>query len=71
MSETKLQQAQRHVWHGRNLMERQQCIVAELERCGREDILSQARSALATMLALHALFEAHLAELEQHRSRGI
>ncbi len=61
MSETPLEQCQRHVTEGAERIVRQEALIVELERDGHEHMLPDARAMLATLQTSQMLGEEHLA----------
>lgn len=61
MTESPLEQAERHVREGAARIARQEVLLAELERDGHENLLPRAREALALFKSIQAVSEGHLA----------
>lgn len=67
MSETKLQEAERHVRESEDRISKQKALIAELRRAGREESLSIAMTLLENQEKFHRLAVNHL-ELERAES---
>jgi hypothetical protein len=64
MVETMLEMSRRHVRAGRTLIERQEALLAELERDGHPHALPEGRRTLGDLKKSHSLFESRPTGLE-------